>query len=429
MVQLAGGKAIAGLLSVAYLVVATHRLGVSGYGVLVTVNAYVVLIGGIVAFSGLHGVVRYGTVSLERGDHAGFAHVVRFLAVIELACGGLAILVAALLVPWIGPRLGWSPTVAALALPYSFAVIATVRATPQGLLQIAGRFDLLGLHQIVSPAARLVGAIVVWTIGYGLGAFIAVWLVAAILEGLSMWALGLIAWNKLAKGEPLLGQWRGAHRNAAGLARFTIISNLDLTTRELAPNLAPITVGWVLGPAAAGLFALAQRATALLAQPAQLLAQASYSVLARQAARGEFGGLSRTVWRSVAIALAVSLAFVVLLAQGGPGLLALLGGKSFVVGAQLLVLVAAARGFALVSAPVAAALTAIGKPQRPLAVGLMTSIGLFPLLPLLLWRFGIEGAGWHAAIQGTIAAAALIGYFQLDIGRLRNPTLTHDRVA
>lgn len=412
--HLLGGKAAAGVLSLVYLVLVTHRLGAAEYGVLVLVNAYAVLIGSLLAFSGFHGVVRYGGIALESGDRAGFARIVRFMAVIEIGCGVVAILVAAILAPLIGPRLGWSADTIRIAIPYSLAVIATVRATPQGLLQIAGRFDLIGLHQAVSPVVRLIGAMGVWFAGGGLIGFITVWLVAAVAEGLAMWGFGLVAWRALAQGEPFRGPWRGAARDTAGLKRFILITNFDITVRELAPNLAPLTVGWLLGPAAAGLLALTQRATALIAQPTVLLSQASYAVLAGQVARGEFAMLRHTVWRSAALALAVAVPIIVLLALLGDRLLVALGGGSFHGGTALLILVAGARTAGLAGAPIAAGLTALGLPQRSMTVGLVTGLALYPLLPVMLWLWGTDGAGWHALLQNAVAIGALVAMFHVD---------------
>ncbi|WP_233151146.1 lipopolysaccharide biosynthesis protein [Sphingomonas mollis] len=412
--HLLGGKVAAGLISLIYLVLVTHRLGATDYGVLVLVNAYAVLVGSVLAFSGFHGVVRYGGLALESGDRAGFARIVRFMAVIELACGAVAVIVAALLVPLIGPRLGWSADTIRIAVPYSLAVIATVRATPQGLLQIAGRFDLIGLHQAVSPLIRLIGALGVWFAGGGLIGFITVWLVAAVAEGIAMWGFGLIAWRRLAAGEPVRGPWRGAARDTEGLKRFILITNFDITVRELAPNLAPLTVGWLLGPAAAGLLALTQRATSLLAQPTVLLSQASYAVLAAQVARGELAALRHTVWRSVVLALSVAIPIVLVLALIGDWLLVTLGGASFAGGTLLMILVAGARTAGLASAPLAAGLTALGLPGRSMTVGLVTSLALYPLLPLMLWLFGTDGAGWHALLQNGVAIVALAAMFRID---------------
>jgi O-antigen/teichoic acid export membrane protein len=423
LAHLLGGKAVAGIVSVAYLVIATHTLGARDYGVLILVNAYAVFIGSAVAFSGYHGVVRYGALALEAGDVAGMARIVRFMALVELGCGVAALIVTLALVPLVGPRLGWSPEVMRLALPYSLAVFASVRATPQGLLQIARRFDLIGLHQAISPLVRLAGAVIAWATGAGLSGFIAAWLLAALVEGAAMWALGLIGWNRLMREQRLIGPWRGVLREHGGLGkqggfgRFILLTNFDITVRELAPNLAPLTVGWMLGPAAAGVFGLAQRASALLQQPAILLSQASYAVLADQAAKHKFAPLRHTVWRSAALAGAIAVPIVLALAAFGDRLLLLLGGHSFTGGRTLLTVIALGRLAALASAPMAAGLTALGYPQRSMTVTLVTNLALFPLLPALLWLLGLDGAGWHALFQNGVALAALALFFAIDIKR------------
>ena len=417
LAHLLGGKAIAGIVSVAYLVIATHTLGARDYGVLLLVNAYAVFVGSAVAFSGYHGVVRYGSLALEAGDLDGMARIVRFMSLVEIGFGLAALLLTMLLVPLVGPRLGWSPEVMRLAVPYSLAVFASVRATPQGLLQIARRFDLIGLHQAISPMVRLVGAVIVWWSGGGLIGFIAVWLLSAIVEGAAMWALGLIAWTALAGNRRLLGPWRGVLRERGGFGRFILLTNFDITLRELAPNLAPLTVGWMLGPAAAGVFGLAQRASALLQQPATLLSQASYAVLADQVAKRKFALLRHTVWRSAALAGAIATPIVLALAAFGDRLLLLLGGHSFTGGRTLLTVVALGRMAALAATPMAAGLTALGHPQRSMTVTLVTNLALFPLLPALLWLLGLDGAGWHSLIQNGVALAALALFFATDIKR------------
>ena len=409
--QLVGGKAVAGLLSLVYLAVAARSLGAQGYGVLVLVNAYALLIGSVVAFSGFHGVVRYGALAIERGDRQGLAAIVRFMGVVELGFGIVAVLVAAALAPLVGPRLGWPPEAVRIAVPYSLAVLATVRATPQGLLQLANRFDLIGVHQTINPVARCIGVGIVWAVGGGLPAFLWVWLASSLVEGMLMWAMARVAWRRLLAGEPLGGPWRGAARDNQGFAHFITVTNFDITLRELAPQLVPLTMGWMMGPAAAGLLALAQRATNVLQQPAALLANGSYAVLADLVARGGGAPFRHAVWKSVAIMAVVSVAIVAALALLGGRLLTIIGGASFAGGTALLLLVAGGRAFALATTPLGAGLTAMGLPQRSVAVALVTNIGFYPLLPLLLHLAGPDGAGWHALIQSAIAAVLLAWFF------------------
>jgi O-antigen/teichoic acid export membrane protein len=421
LVRLIGGKAGAGLLSLVYLVLAAHRLGARDYGVLVLVNSYVLLVGGVVAFSGFHGVVRHGAQALAARDPHGLARVVRLMTALELGCGLLAVLVAATGAPLVGPRLGWPPGATRLAVPYALAVVATVRQTPQGLLQLAGRFDLIAAHSLVSPLVRLAGAVGLWLGGGTLDGFILVWLASAVCEGLAMWLLAWPSWRKLAPDEPLLGRWRGRAGAPPGFRRFVLVTNLDLTLRELVPNLAPLTVGWLLGPAAAGLLAVAQRATNALQQPGLLLSQASYAVLAGEAARDDLGAMRQTVRRSTGLALAAGLVMAGVLAVFARPVLLLVGGPGFAAATGLLILMAAARALALGAVPPTAGLVALGLPGYSAATGLVANLAIYPLLPLLIGCCGVAGAGWHALLQGLLSLAMPVILFRHVAGRTRDP--------
>jgi O-antigen/teichoic acid export membrane protein len=414
--QLMTGKAAAGLLSLVYLVMVTHKLGAEGFGVLVLVNAYALLIGSVVAFSGFHGVVRYGAIARERGDTAALARIIRFMTVVELSWGAVAVAVAALLAPIVGPQLGWSERTIAFALPYSLAVLATVRATPQGILQLANRYDLIGLHQTVSPVARMIGVAIAWAMDGGLIAYLVVWLLSNLVEGLAMWLLAWGSWNKLVAGERLIGGWRSASRENEGFVRFIMATNFDITLRELAPQLVPLTVGWMMGPAAAGLLALAQRATNVLQQPAVLLASGSYSVLADLAARGGGKPLRQAVWRSVGYSGLGSLVVLGALAALGGQLLVWIGGGSFAGGTRLMLLIAVGRALALATTPLHAGLTAAGAPGKTVVAAVVSNIALYPLLPPFLLWLDADGAGWHSILQNLAAAIMLAWYF----GRVRD---------
>lgn len=405
LAHLIGGKAGAGLLSLVYLVLAAHRLGVRDYGVLTLVNAYALFVGGLVAFSGFHGVVRYGAQALAAGDREGLARVTRLMTALELGCGALAILVAMAGVRLAGPRLGWPPEAMRLGVIYAFAVVGTVRQTPQGLLQLANRFDLIGMHALVSPGIRLVGAVGLWFGGGGLHGFILVWLASSVCEGMAMWLLAWPAWRRLAPGEALVGRWCGFADAPAGYRRFILVTNFDLTLRELAPNLAPLTVGWMLGPAAAGLLAVAQRATNALQQPGLLLSQASYAVLADQVARGAMHEMRHTIARSAALASGAGIVIAAALSVLSRPLLLLVGGRGFEAAGVLIPPIAFARAIGLGAVAPTAGLIALGRPQRSALAGVVSNLLLYPLLPALVVVYGVIGAGWHMLLQNVVAAA------------------------
>lgn len=404
---LAGGKAGAGVLSLLVLLIVAPLLGARDFGVLVLVHGYVTLVGTVVAFSGWHGIVRYGTEAVERGDGERLMRLTRFMLLVEIGCGVAAVAVSALLAPLVGPRLGWSAETTALAVPYSLAVLATVRATPGGLVQIAGRFGWLGWHNLVQPALRLVGAACVWMWGGGLHALLWVWFVAAILEGATMWVLGWWALRSLHVRLRLRGPVAGVRKENERLVPFLVTTNFDLTLRDLAPRLLPLTVGWVLGPAATGVFSLAQRASAALQVPATLIVQASYAVMADLLATGERAAFRRSVWRAAGWAMAVAAPLVGLLALFPERLIGWLGGESFAGGATVLVLVAAAGAVRLGAPALSNGLIALGRPGTSATINLVGTLGLFPLLPVLLWWLGVDGAGVHALVTAVFVTVAM----------------------
>ncbi|WP_309612136.1 oligosaccharide flippase family protein [Sphingomonas sp.] len=408
--KLLGGKAVAGVVSLVYLVIAVRALGTRDYGVLILVHTYVITVGGIIEFPGWQGVVRYGALANEAGDTPRLIRLLRLSTVIEIVGGVVAIVVAAALAPWIGPRLGWSPAAIAFAVPYSLAVLATIRSTPAGYLQLRGRFDLLGLHNVISPLVRLVGAVIAVAVGAGLRGFLIAWLVAALAEWVSMWAFGLWVVRRDLAGERLAGSPRGAISENPGIRRFMLAANADVTFGDLSQRLTSLIIGWVMGPVATGIFAVAQRATAVIAQPAGNLGQAAYAEMARLIAAGGRGHeIRRAFVKSVTIAFAVAVPLVVLIAFFGPAIARLIGGRQFGPAGTIMLWLFAARAILLVGPPASAALVAMGMPGTSFFANLICSLGLLPFLPLAMAAFGLAGAGAFALVQAACTAAMLGG--------------------
>lgn len=408
MGRLLSGKAAAGVISLGSIAIAARILGVEQYGVLNLVHGFATLMGGTIAFSGFHGMVRYGADALNRGAHRQFRNLVLLLAVIELGMAAIAIGLAMLLVPWVGASLGWSPQAIEFGTLYCFAILATVRATPQGLLQLAERFDLIGIHPVIMPLIRLVGALAILFSGGGIVAFLWVWLAAAIAEGLSMWILCWIGTRHLTMGADGRPTLRGARRDNPGIVRFIATTNLDLTLRDIAPKATPLIIGWMLGPAAAGLFALVQRASAILIQPAQMLGEASYPVVTRLLISGDDKAAAKAVRHSAVLATIAALLAAAVMSLFAADFLVLLGGTSFAGGGALLILVVFSRAIIAGMPTLSAALIAQGRPWISARANLVSNVGMLPMLPIMIWWLGLNGVGGHGMLQGVVLAGLLI---------------------
>ncbi|CAN7196465.1 lipopolysaccharide biosynthesis protein [Phenylobacterium sp. LjRoot225] len=406
--RLLGGKAAAGLISLVYLAIAARSLGRVDYGVLVLVHTYAMTVAGIIEFPGWHAVVRYGAQTLADDDRPRLTRLIAFAGLVETGCGLLAIAAAALLAPVVGPRLGWPPAAMALAAPYSLAVLSTIRATPAGYLQLTGRFDLLGLHNLVAPTVRLAGAAVAAFTHAGLRGFLIAWLVAALAEWLAMWALGAFAARGRLFRADLAPGLRGVRRENPGLWRFMWGANIDVTLAELSGRVTPLAVGFVLGPGAAGLYAVAQRATSVLAQPAQVLGQAAYAELAHLVARGDRGqGLRDVLRRAVTAALVAAAPVCLVIALFGERLAVLIAGEGFAAAGVVMLWLALARAILLAGPPMSAALTALGRPGLSMRANFLSATALLLALPVLLqWR-GLTGAGVQVVLQALVAVGLL----------------------
>jgi O-antigen/teichoic acid export membrane protein len=288
-------------------------------------------------------------------------------------------------------------------------VLGSVRSTAAGYLQLRGRFDLLGLHNIMAPAARLIGATLVVAIGAGLIGFLVAWLIAALLEWASLWTMAWLVARRDLAGIGVRGSVRGITTDNPGIWRFMIAANADVTLSELAGRIAPLIVGWVLGPAAVGLYAIAQRATVVIAQPAQILGQAAYAELARLVAAGDHGQrLRRAVLHCVLIALATAIPVILMIALFSRGIAGLIGGPAFAGAASVMVWLTAARALTLVAPPASSALIALGRPSLSVAANMIANLGLLPLLLPLVQYFGLDAAGWHAIAQAGVGSTLLL---------------------
>lgn len=405
---LLGGKAAAGVISLVYIAIAARVLGPDGYGILVLINYYAMFVGGLIAFPGWHAIVRYGVLALADGDEAKLIRLLRFVGAIEIAVGVLAVCIAALLAPIVGGYLGWNAQTQMLAILYSLAVLATVRATPGGYLQILRRFDILGAHNIITPIMRLIGTLIVVAFGWGLNGFIIAWLVAALTEGISLWLVGIYFARRHMVDKPLLGKVTDIRQEHPSLLRFTISANADIMLSELVNRITPLVMGWVLGPAAAGLYSIAHRTTVVIAQPAQILGQAAYAELTKLVAVGASGkNIRHALLRCVGISVLAALPILLVLAFFSKQISILIAGPAFAAAASVMIWLALARVLALSGPPTSAALIALGRPGLSVFSNIITSLGLLPLLPLLTAAWGLEGAGMHAVIQSILASGLL----------------------
>ena len=401
--KLLSGKAVGAVLSVVYLAIAARELGPTGFGILALMHGVIQFLGGTVAFSGWQTLVRYGQEPHRDGDLAGLRSVFRFTASIELLMALVAIVLAFWLLPYAAREGDWGPVAEQWAPFYSFTILMAARQTPFGLLQLYRKFTWLGIHAAVMPVTRLVGTLLVAWLGLGLPGFLIAWMAAAVIEGLSLWAMALWILRKEGAGWPGLGRFRETLARFPGIGRYAFISNADYTLVNVTPLAIPLLVGAVLGPAAAGLFTLAARATNALQQPAQLIGQSGFEVISDLASRKCWAELKAMLAKGTAYAIGAGLVVAAIFLASGETVMTLFGGPKFAAAGSILALVAIARALAMAQPGLAATLAALHQPGTSLAISAGTGLVAIPAMVIAMQRLGLDGAGYVMIAQAVVA--------------------------
>ncbi|MGQ9367810.1 lipopolysaccharide biosynthesis protein [Azospirillum sp. ST 5-10] len=395
------GKSLNGVLSLAYTALAARALGLEGLGLLVLVHAYAQAVGELAKFQSWQAVLRYGAMALRQDDTAHLGRIIRATMRLDLLSATVGVVVGGAVAWLAGPWLGWPAELAPLVALYTVSSAFMVGGTSVGVLRLFDRFDLLAFQNTSGSLVRLVGAALLYGVGGGLEAFLAVWFAATLVAGLLQIAS---AWRELRRrGVRVAG--RGPRRpltaDHADFWRFVWSTNLTATI-ALAPNqFATLGVGFLLGPAAAGLYRIARQLGEALTKPAKLLVPVIYPEFARLSAEEDLASLRRLVLQAVALSAAVSVAVLAVLAAAGEAILVLIAGPPFAAGYPVMLMLGVAASITLWSFPLEPLLMATGRVGPALRTRLASALTHAGLLVVLVWAVGLNGAGL-AAIAGAL---------------------------
>ena len=399
-----GGKAATALINLAATAIAFRSLGMEAMGVLVLIHAVARAASTFVKFQSWQAVLRYGTGSLEPERRAEFQALLRFTAGLDLGTGVLCCLVCAVAAWLLAPVFGWSPEVATWAALYGTCTVFTVTATPTGLLRLFDRFDLLARYDALGAAVRLGGAALAAALGGGLPAFLGAWYAATAAGGMAAIAA---AWAETRRRGLLAGSQRKMRAAEAhpGLWGFVWSTNLMTTLSLGSTHLATLCVGFVLGPAAAALFALARQVGEAALKPSRFLTPALYPELARLAAAGDHAGLRAVLRRSLGYSVAAALALLAGLAALGEPLLRLVGGEAAAPawGVMMLLALAASIGFA--GFTLEPLLVSVERHAWALRLRFGATLAYIPAALVGLHVLGLEGAGAAAVLSASLLLA------------------------
>ncbi|AYJ84768.1 polysaccharide biosynthesis protein (plasmid) [Sphingomonas paeninsulae] len=395
------GKIVGAVLSLIYLGMATRALGKTGFGEFVIILGAGQTIAALVSFETWQILLRFGMDRIDEGRSEKLGRLVAFCMVLDLSGVFIGTVLAVVGVQVLGPFFGWSDSVKHDALIFCILLLISERSAPTGILRLFDRFGIAAFAETVTPVVRLIGAVVVVSLGASVRGLLAAWAIAEMATAITHWILAL-------RLIPLHARWwrldglRAVPGEHPGLWRFAGIVNATSTFGLVGKQIAVLLVGASVGAAAAGGYRIAHQLGQALANISEMLSRATFTELMRARATQtaqQLALLFRKASIMAGLTASVMIAIMLLL---GKLLLSVLGGGQYAAAYPLVLLLGTAAALDAAGVSFEPALLATGRAWLAFRLRLVSGATLLAALFVAL-----EWGGTTTAAAATCGVAAL----------------------
>ena len=401
------GRGIAAVFNVVALALMANALSPVEFGLVVLLHTYVLAIRGFLNFRTFEAIVKYGVPLHASGDNDGLRKLLRITTSIDVMASIVATALGIAAASITGKFVHWDTQMVTIAAIYSLTLLTTATGTPNGILRLYDRFDVLGIWYTISPGIRFFGVVFAWFFDAEMLVFIGVWAAAFVFENIWIYLRG----HREVHQHMSESIWRGFHsrelrettsefRHFMGVIYWQ--TNVDLLPKHLAVLLA----GSLLGPAGAGMFRLANDFSTVLSKPGLMLREVLFPDLSRMLHNKE-AGFHELGYRAVRIAGAAGLLMVLLSIPLGAPILGIIG-QDYTPAAPLMTLMLLAATFELAGSPLRAAAYALGGAGTVLRIYALSSFVYLSLFYVFTPPLGLIGPGIAASIGGALTLGRLL---------------------
>ncbi|CAN5172158.1 oligosaccharide flippase family protein [soil metagenome] len=395
------GKIVGAVLSLIYLGLATRALGKTGFGQFVIILGTGQTIAALVSFETWQILLRFGMDRIEEGRSEKLGRLVAFCMMLDLIGAFIGTVLATIGIQLLAPYFGWSATIKHDALIFCILLLISERSAPTGILRLFDRFGAAAFAETVTPVVRLIGALVVVSLGASVRGLLAAWAVAEIATAAMHWILAL-------RLIPLKARWwtvaglRAVPGEHPGLWRFAGIVNATSTFGLVGKQIAVLLVGASVGAAAAGGYRIAHQLGQALANISEMLSRATFTELMRARATQTSQQLALLFRRAsimAALTAAVMIAIMLLL---GKLLLSVLGGGQYAAALPLVLMLGTAAALDAAGVSFEPALLATGRTWLAFRLRLFSGATLLAALFCALRWGNTETAALATCVVSTM---------------------------
>lgn len=404
---LLGGKGFGALSSLIYLAILSRSLGIKDFGHFALIFGIAQTFVAISGFQTWQTIVRYGTRHIANGDWEAFGRLSLLGGLVDAAGAAAGCLLALVVFLGFAEALELNPSYVYTALAFVCAMLWARVSAPYGILRALDRFELSVFVGAITPAGRLIAAIIIWMTGPTVGRFLFAWAAVEFVTAFAMWFVALKLRPDVLRLSRLK-EWRLTFQENNQIVHFLWITYSNTSLQAVMQQGPLLAVGYLFGTSAAGIYRIADQLAKGLGKFAVLLSDAVYPEVNKQRHASTAQQFRKIVFKVSAGVLSMAIAVVILANFVGSDLLVLIAGSDFSAGGVILVPLVAAAAFELASVPYEPVLHSVGKPHYLLLIRLAI------VILLAFGFFAVAGYG-SLGVAYAVAGAQALEYIALTI--------------
>ncbi len=390
---LLGGRGFNAAMSLLYLYLATHTLGIESFGHFAIIVALGQTVTGLANFQTWQFIIRWGANGDGPGEATGFAIALDLLSVVMGA-------VIAAFVVWTAQM--WLPLPSELLwLTFGYCIVSllSIRTTPTGLLRLRFKFATATGAEAVQPAIRAAGAVLAWMFMPNVAGFIMAWAAAEVAVAVTLW---IVATRKepIDLSQVSLTKLPKKHRD---VWRFVWSTNMSGSLTIAGKQVIILLVGTFGGAALAGGFRVAAQLGQALVTLAQTISKAILPELVHD--KENAVEIARRMANIAVVAGGLAVGMALLFGRWG---LATIAEDDFSGFYWAMVILSIAGAVELVGASLESLLVSAGKAHTAFFVRAVPTILALLLLGTAIEWDGAKGAAF--AMLGS-SSLAVLGFF------------------
>lgn len=387
------GRGFNAAMSLVYLYLATHTLGIENFGYFAIIVALGQTVTGLANFQTWQFIVRWGANGEGASEATGFAIALDILSVLMGAVIAAGVVWTAQLWLPLPDELLW------LTFGYCLISLLSIRTTPTGLLRLKFKFATATGAEAVQPAIRAAGAVLAALFMPNVAGFVLAWAAAEVAVAIALWVVATrgapIDWSKVS-----LTRIPQKHSDAW---RFVWSTNMSGSLTIAGKQVIILLVGTFGGAALAGGF----RVAAQLGQALVVLAQTISKAILPELVHDEKNAvdIARRMANIAVVAGILAVGMALLFGRWG---LETIAEEDFSRFYWAMVILSIAGAVELVGASLESLLVSASKAHTAFLVRLVPTVLALLLLNTAIQWDGAKGAAF--AMLGS-SSLAVIGFF------------------